>query len=188
MEKIYATEFINVHSSGFIDDRETTIHEIVSTDSIRPLPIPSLDGLLLYDDIAVLRSPGNTTTATVNTNRIAGIYIYIKRDGRWQIAHAQGTPLQKERKTIRPDSDIIKKYIGKYERNAGEYIIVEEETGSLLVNVIGRGIPKRKLVATSNIEFFDKLGSDYIFSTDEKGMILTTRLQNGQESKWRKVQ
>jgi len=190
LEKIYALEFVNVHSAGFIDDRETTINEILTTDSIRALPIPILDRLMIYDNVAVLRTLSNTAANTVNANRLSGIYIYAKRDGRWQIVHAQGTPLQRERKTIRPDSLELKKYVGKYERNPGEYIIVENEAGSLVVNVAGRGIPKRKLMATSNTDFFDKLGSDYIFSKDEtgKGIVLTTRLQYGQESKWRKIE
>ena len=189
LEKIYSPEFVNVHSAGFIDDRETTINEIMTTDSIRTLPLPFLDKLMVYDNIAVLRTLSNTTANTVNANRLSGIYIYAKKDGRWQIVHAQGTPLQKERKTIKPDISELKKYVGKYERNAGEYIIVEEAEGFLTVNVVGRGIPKRKLMATSESEFFDKLGSEYTFSKDEKenSIILTTKLQAGQESKWKKI-
>ena len=187
LENIYATEFINVHSAGFIDDRETTINEIVTTDSIRALPIPNLDGLTVHGDVAILRSIGSTTASTVNTNRLAGIYIYVKKDGHWQIAHAQGTPLQRERKTVSVDINELKNYVGKYERNPGEYIIVEEDGGALWINVAGRGIPKRKLMATSNMDFFDKLGTEYKFSKEEGGMFLSTKLQAGQESKWKKM-
>ncbi|MGZ5190844.1 MAG: DUF4440 domain-containing protein [Flavisolibacter sp.] len=186
LENIYAPEFINVHSSGFIDDRETTINEIVTTDSIRALPISNLDGLTLYGDVAVLRSTGSTTAGTVISDRRAGIHIYVKKDGRWQIAHAQGTPLLRERKTVPVDINELKNFVGKYERNPGEFIIVEEDGNALWINVVGRGIPKRKLMATSNTDFFDKLGTEYKFSKDDSGVILSTKLQAGQESKWKK--
>lgn len=59
--------------------------------------------------------------------------------------------------------------------------------GNLELLVVGRGIPKRKLMATSGTEFYDKLGTEYSFTKDEKYiLVLTTRLSNGQESKWLK--
>jgi hypothetical protein len=188
LEKIYAKEFINVHSSGFVDDRETVIQEIMSTDSIRALPMPRFDNLEVYGDVVVLKTLSQTGAATVNTNSLAGVYIYVKRDGRWQIAHAQGTPLQRERATITPDAAIMKSYIGKYERNPGELIIVGQEGNFLWMKLVGRGVPARKLQAGSNTEFFDKLGSSYIFSKDGANLILTTKLQGGQESKWKKIE
>lgn len=188
LEKIYAKEFINVHSSGFIDDRETTINEIVTTDSIRQLPMPLLDNLIVYGDVAILKSVGGTSAGTVNTNRLAGIFIYVKKEGRWQIAHAQGTPLQRERQTVSPDASVLKSYAGKYERNPGEFIIIELDGNFLLLNVAGRGIPKRKLQAVSDANYFDKLGSEYNFSKDGSNITLTTRLQGGQESKWKKIE
>jgi hypothetical protein len=187
LENIYAKEFINIHSAGFIDDRQTTIHEILTTENIRELPIPSFDGLTLYGNAAVLRTVSTTNAATVNSNRLAGTYIYVKKDDHWQIALAQGTPLQKERKIIQPDSVVLKNYTGTYERNAGELIIVEKVDGNLELLVVGRGIPKRKLMATSDTGFYDKLGTEYSFSKNETDkLVLTTRLSNGQESKWLK--
>jgi hypothetical protein len=188
LEKLYAKEFVNVHSSGFIDDRETTIHEIVTTDSIRQLPIPSLDNLLVYGDVAILKPLTGTSAGTVNATRIAGVYVYVKKEGRWQIAHAQGTPLQRERQTISPDASVLKSYAGKYERNPGELIIIEMDGNFLLLNVSGRGIPKRKLVAVSDTNYFDKLGTEYNFSRDASNITLTIKLQGGQESKWRKIE
>jgi hypothetical protein len=188
LEKIYAKEFINVHSAGFIDDRETTINEIVSTDSIRPLPMPSLDNLLVYGDVAILKTLVGTGAGTVNANRIGGVYVYVKKEGRWQIAHAQGTPMQRERQTVSPDVSLLKSYTGKYERNPGELIIIEMDGNFLLLNVAGRGIPKRKLAAVSDTNYFDKLGSEYIFSKDGSNITLTTKLQGGQESKWKKIE
>jgi len=188
LENIYAPEFVNVHSAGFIDDRQTTIDEIISTDSIRALPIPSLDNLLVYGDVAVLKTVIMSATGTINTNRLTNVFIYAKKDGHWQIIHGQGTPLQKERKTVMPESNVLKNYTGKYQRNPGEYIVIEEKEGFLLMTLTGRGIPPRKLMATSDTQFFDKLGSEYVFSKEENGpgIILTTRLTNGLESKWKK--
>ena len=186
LEKIYAPEFINVHSAGFIDDRATTIHEIMTTDSIRIFPIPSLQNLVIYGDVAILRSESPTNAGTVNSTRLAGVYVYAKKDGRWQILHAQGTPLLKERASIVPDSKLLDSYVGKYERNPGELIVVEKDGNFLLMKLVGRGIPQRKLTASSNTAFFDKLGTEYSFTKEENSIILTTRLQGGQESKWRK--
>jgi hypothetical protein len=186
LERIYAKEFIDVHSAGFVDEREETIAEIMSTDSIRPLPMPSLEGLILIGDIAILRKINSTAAGTINTSQFYSSFIYARRDGRWQIVQGQGTPLQKERKTIKLDNAALSGYTGKYERSPGQYIIVEQADGLLTVNVVGRGIPKRKLMAVSDTQFFDKLGTEYNFSKDEKNTVisLTTRLQNGQESKW----
>jgi hypothetical protein len=188
LEQIYAKEFINVHSAGFIDDRTETINEIMTTDSIRPLPIPSLDELLVINDVAILKSIVGTTAGTVNANRLAGLYVYARRDGHWQIIHAQGTALQRERPAVKPDQSVLKTYAGKYERSPGGLIIVELVDDHLLINVVGRGIPKRKLMATSDMQFFDKLGTEYSFSKDEKqNLVLTTKLQGGQESRWTKI-
>jgi hypothetical protein len=189
LERIYAKEFVDVHSAGYVDDREETIAEIISTDSIRTLPIPSFEGLVLFGDMALLRKINSTTAGTLNTNRFYSSFIYVKRDGRWQILQGQGTPLQKERKTIKLDNAALSAYTGKYERNPGEYIIVEQADGLITINVVGRGIPKRTLMAVTDIQFFDKLGTEYNFSKDEKNAVisLTTKLQNGLESKWNRV-
>jgi hypothetical protein len=154
----------------------------------RALPMPSLDNLMVYGDVAVLKTLIATGAGTVNANGIAGIYVYVKKEGRWQIAHAQGTPMQRERQTIMPEASVLKNYLGKYERNPGEFIIVEPEGNYLLLNVAGRGIPKRKLAATTDTNFFDKLGSEYNFSKDGNSFILSIRLQGGQESKWKKIE
>lgn len=51
------------------------------------------------------------------------------------------------------------------------------------------GIPKRTLVSTSEVRFFDKLGFEINFSEGENGKVthLTIRPQNGRENKWKKV-
>lgn len=103
----------------------------------------------VYGDVAVLKTLVGTAAGTVNANRIAGIYIYVKKDGRWQIVHAQGTPMQRERTTVTPDAAVLKSYVGKYERNPG---------------------------------------SEYIFSKEATNLTLATRLQGGQESRWKKIE
>ena len=56
LEQIYAKEFVDIHSAGYVDDREETIAEIMSTDSIRAFPVPSFEGLVLLGDIALAAS------------------------------------------------------------------------------------------------------------------------------------
>jgi hypothetical protein len=150
--------------------------------------MPSLDNMEVYGDVAIMKTLTGTGAGTVNANRIAGVYVYAKKDGIWQITHAQGTPMQRERQTITPEISVLKNYVGKYERNPGELITVELDGNFLLLNVVGRGIPKRKLMAVSNTSFFDKLNTEYNFTQEANNITLTTHLQSGQESKWKKIE
>ena len=45
-------------------------------------------------DVAVMRRPDRVASGG---NRLYSVEIFVRRDGRWQILHIQGTPLQAER-------------------------------------------------------------------------------------------
>lgn len=187
LEKIYADEFVWVHASGFVDDRSTHINDAFSIEVRTPLPMPNFDSLYVYGETAILKHilpPAGSRGALYSTS------VFAKRDGRWQIVHAQGTLMLPERKAVKVDSIILDTYIGKYENDAKESLTVSREGDALLLAVRRAGMPKRKLAAASDTQFFDKLGSEINFSKDETGKIthFTIRLLNGREAKWKKVE
>src|SRR4029077_14172869 len=69
LEKIYADEFMAVHSAGYTQNKTEVINEIMETDSIRALPPPSLDNFFVYGNTVVLRQPVFATSATVASGR-----------------------------------------------------------------------------------------------------------------------
>jgi hypothetical protein len=56
LERIYAEEFIWVHSVGYVDDRTTHINDSLTIETRTPLPIPTFDQLFIYGDVAISRS------------------------------------------------------------------------------------------------------------------------------------
>lgn len=187
LERIYADEFVWVHANGFVDDRATHINDAFSIEVRTPLQVPNFDGLRVYGDAAInkhILPPAGGRGALYSTS------VFARRDGRWQIVHVQGTLMLPERKTVKVDSKILASYVGRYENDAKESLTVTREGDSLLLAVRRAGIPKRTLAATSDTQFFDKLGSEINFSKDEAGRVahFTIRLLNGREAKWKKVE
>jgi len=190
LEKIYADEFVVIHAPGYIDDKTTTINETLETDSIRALPIPNLDNLMVFGDVAILRQAPTAAANTVFANRIINTYIYIKKNGNWQITQGQGTALLPERKYITLESSVLDTYTGKYEGRPGQYIIMTRSNDMLLLNLVNRGIPKRRLLPVADAHFYDNIGSEYTFSKDDKGKITAFlgKFANGQQAEWRKIE
>jgi hypothetical protein len=190
LEKIYADEFVVIHAPGYIDDKATTINETLETDSIRALPIPNLDNLVVYGDVAILRQAPSIAASTVFANRIINTYIYTKKNGSWQITMGQGTALLPERKYIKLEPAVLDSYTGKYEGRLGQYIIMTRSDDILLLNLVNRGIPKRRLSPVADAHFYDNIGSEYTFTKDDKGKItgFLGKFANGQQAEWRKIE
>lgn len=186
LEKIYADEFVWVHANGFADDRNTHINDAFSIEIRTPLQTRNFDKLYVYGETAILKDillPAGGGGLVYSTS------VFAKRDGRWQIVHIQGTRMQPERKTVKVDSKILDLYVGKYENDAKESLAVSREGDALMLALRRAGIPKRKLIATSDTQFFDKLGSEINFSKDETGRVTHfTILFNGREAKWKKAE
>ena len=187
LERIYADEFVWVHGSGFVDDRAAHINDAFSIEVRTPLQIPNFDNLRVYGDAAILK---NLLPPAAGRGSLYSTSVFAKRDGRWQIVHAQGTLMLPERKTVKVDSKILASYVGKYENDAKESLTITSAGDALVLAVRRAGIPKRTLAATSDVQFFDKLGFEINFSKDENGRVthLTIRSQSGRESKWKKVE
>jgi hypothetical protein len=98
LERIYADAFVWVHASGFVDDRATHINDAFSIEVRTPLQIPNFDGLRVYGETAILK---NRLPPIESRGSLYSTSIFAKRDGRWQIVHAQGTHMLPDRKTIK---------------------------------------------------------------------------------------
>ena len=185
LERIYADEFIWVHGAGYVDDRTTHINDSLSIEVRTPLQVPTFDNLYVYGDTAILRGLGQTRIA----GSLFSTSIFAKRDGRWQIVHVQGTPMLPERKAVKVDSKILDSYVGKYENDAKESLIITREGDVLVVTLRRAGVPKRILTPTSDVQFFDKLGSEYNFRKGEDGKVTHFDFRlNDREGRWKKVE
>ncbi len=184
LERIYAEEFVWIHAAGYIDDRTVHIADMLSVDSPGAIPTPSFDDLRVYGDVAVLKATGSrgATGGFVNTS------IFARRNGRWQIVQIQGTLLLPQRQAVQVAPEILDSYTGRYLLESGETLNIAREGEGLVLQL--KGLPKRSLVATSELQFFDKLGSELTFSKAESGKVthFDIRLQSGQERRWEKVE
>jgi hypothetical protein len=185
LERIYAEEFVYVHGTGYVDDRTTHINDSLTIEVRTPLPIPNFDQLYVYGDIAILRGLNQTRAAS----SLFGTSIFVKRDSRWQMLQVQGTPMPPERKVVEVDTKILDSYVGRYENDAKESLTITREGKSLVVTLKRPNVPKRTLVSTSDTQFFDKLGSEYIFRKGENGKVTHFDFRlNNREAKWKKIE
>lgn len=122
LEQIFAKEYVFINGNGFMDDRATAIDDQMNTDSIQALRVPDPDDIIVYDDIAILkRVLKNPAGSNFNT------IVYVKRNGRWQIALHQTTPLQPERSYKKLAANELQKYTGKYTMNGADCISNKRE-------------------------------------------------------------
>jgi len=182
LEKIFAKEYVFIHGNGFVDDRVTAINDQLNTDSIQPLAIPKDEEITVYGETAIARRLIETLPAS-NYNTI----LYVKRNGSWQIALHQTTVLQPERTYKKLASNELQKYAGKYEMK-GATALVTNENDTLHINIIK--FPKRALLPTEDNLFYDKVGTEFKFVKNVTGVVtqLIRKLDNGQETQWKKVQ
>jgi len=178
LERLYADEFLFIHSTGGRENKTETINGILAISSRRPVPPPTFDELLVYGDLAVLRWPRDGQTSTT---------IYAKKDGRWQIVQIQSTRTPPERKAVKVDPKVLDSYVGKYEFVAGVFTITKE--GDALA-AQGAGRPRVILIPASETQFFVKSNEgEFTFYKDERGQVthVVRRVGSCQESKGKKV-
>ena len=180
LERIYADEFQFVHTTGGVVDKTAQINNALANDRTSSVPAPTFEGLLVYGDVAILRTL---------ERGVAGTNIYSKKSGRWQIVQVQGTRLPPERKPITLAPKVIDAYLGKYEFAPGAYATVTKEGDALSWKPGAR--PKSTLVPLTDSRFYSKENdAEMTFSKDEKGQVTGVVLRLGvcQESKAKKVE
>jgi hypothetical protein len=142
LERLYADEFYFVHTIGKPIDKAAHIATAMATPPGRTLPVPSFDGLMVFGDVAILR--------TIEDSRFS-TSIYVKRNGRWQVLQLQGTAHPSSRPAAVVAADILNGYAGRYEQDNGLFVTITVEGDHLVLQVDDR--PKIPLSADSNTRF-----------------------------------
>jgi len=182
LERIYADEFQFVHGNGYVVEKAAQINGIMNNDSLlaTPVPPPSFDRVLIYDNVVILRT---------NMRGLIGTNIFTKRDDRWQIVQVQGTRLAPERKAVSINPQLLDSFLGKYEFGPNAIATVTRE-GDVLKWRGGNRLPVT-LVPLSETRFYGKeTDSEMAFTKNDKGLVTDVVLKLGvcQETKARKIQ
>ena len=187
LERIYAPEFRWVHGVGYADNRERQIANILEADSDRDLPPIDLappSELMVFGDVAVVRRPDRMVSGL----RLYSIEIFVRREGRWQILHIQGTPLQPERTYVDLAPAALDAFAGRYRNTATGTETVIRREGGLLQALIPE-VPVRELRPVAPERFFDRIGTEYVFERAADGRVtgFTYRMFGGREGRTARV-
>ena len=182
LEKIYADEFQFIRPSGAVLNKTSQISGILANDPMSSTPIagPAADRIMLFGDVIVLR---NTVRGTAITS------IVVKRNGQWQLLHAQSTRLAAERNPINLDPKLLDFFVGKYE--FGPNAIATVTRGSDSLKWRGGNRMPVTLVPLSETHFFAReTETEMMFVKDGKGQVTDVILRVGscQDSKAKKVE
>jgi hypothetical protein len=187
LERIYAPEFRWVHGVGYADDRARQIANILEANSDRDLPpidfSPPTE-LIVSGDTAVVRRPDRTISAM----RLYSVEVFVRRDGRWQILHIQGTPLQAERSALALPPAALDAFAGRYRSASGTETVITR-VGDLLQARIPE-VPIRELRPVAPERFFDRIGTEYVFERGADGRVtgFTFRMVTGREGRAARVE
>jgi hypothetical protein len=187
LERIYAPEFRWVHGVGYADDRARQIANIVEANSDRDLPpidfSPPTE-LIVSGDTAILRRPAQP----VSGMQVYGVEIFVRRDGRWQILHIQGTPLQAAPAAIALPPAALDAFAGRYRSPSGTETLVTR-VGDLLQARIPE-LPIRELRPVAPERFLDRIGTEYVFERGADGRVtgFSFRMATGREGRAARVE
>lgn len=169
LERLYADDFLIVHSFGYVDDKETLIKETMEETAPPPLFVPTFQppqSLHLSGDFAIVRNPQVRTgldTPAWSTS------IYVHRDGRWQLFQRQATELVVLPKAVTLAAEMLPIYAGTYRTSAGGTVRVEVREDGLYS--VSERLPPRKLIPIGPDLFTTKLGGELRFNRDAAGKI-----------------
>lgn len=169
LERIYAPEFRWVHGVGYADDRDRQIEAILEASSERDLPAPDFsppNELMVFGDTAVLRRP---VFIGQSGGRLYSTHIFVRRDGRWQILHMQGTPLLPERQWIALPDASLDAVAGRYRFPSGTVTTLTRDGDGLARRTPGN--PNRRLRPVAPDLFYDGIGTEYRFTRGPDGRV-----------------
>jgi hypothetical protein len=134
------------------------------------VPIPSFDALLVYGDVAVLRTPVEGRFGTT---------IYAKKNSRWQIVQLQGTPTPSTRPVASVSPEVMRAYAGRYHQSEnGRFVTITFEEDHLALQADGG--QKLVLAADSDTTFVVPGGYGTItFAKTSDGMSYVITRANG---------
>jgi hypothetical protein len=142
LERLYAPEFIFVHTIGPPIERAEHLARTMATPPPKnALPVPSLDGLMVMGNVAMLRTREEERFSTS---------MWVKRNGQWQVLQIQATVLPPPRPVVVP-VDLLRSYAGRYAQDNGLSVAIAVEGDHLTLQADGRA--KFVLSARSETEF-----------------------------------
>lgn len=177
LEQLYAAEFQFVHATGGIVSRAEQIDGLVNRQApVTAFPLPPLDSIRVYGDVAMYRRL---------QGGIFGIDVWVKRDGRWQIALVQGTMLPVRRAGIAIDVARLAEFAGRFTLDSG--VVTLTVVGDSLTVARGTG-PRTALRPVGDDRFEDRFGATLTFSRDPTGAVtqFVYRTAVGAERIWKK--
>lgn len=184
LESIYAPEFMFVHASGFADKRDAHLEEALASPGGGLNVTPHIDNIDVYGDVAVIRS---TIPARRGGGSSFSTSVFVKKAGKWQMVHMQGTSLVTIPASIKIDPKSLYRYAGKYQSDAGDITVVHEGNDLFLLST---RFPRRTLTPTGENQFYDKLGDVFTFaiSAEAKATQVEIKLANGTTRTWKRVE
>jgi hypothetical protein len=181
LERLYADEFLFVHSTGSVVDKARQVEGILAGAGRGAPPIPALDGLYVNGDVAILRAPVRGVAM--------GTSVFVRRDGRWQFFQAQGTRLAPERRPVAVEGKVLDGLAGRYSYPAGAMVTITRDGEALKAELPGR--PTIRLVPLSEVHFAAQDNdAEVLFTRDDAGRTTgyVMRIGTCQESKATRVE
>lgn len=167
LERLYAEEFKLIHTTGDIDLRDAWITKCLTVTNAPPAPpTPAVVHMDVYRGTIV-----RTTRADLPGGRsIWWTWIYVKRDGRWQIAHQHGSAVAAAAVEVKVDPTVYELYKGKYRYETGVIFNVFMRDGVLIAHNPARA--ELVLQPESETRFhIPGGGATYTFFKNDKGEV-----------------
>jgi hypothetical protein len=175
LAQVFAPEFRWVHGVGYADDRARQIESILEANSDRALPPPDFsppNELMVFGDTAILRRPRFTAQGGRD---LYSTHIFVRREGRWQILHMQGTPLLPERQWIALPEAALEAVAGRYRMASGTVTTLGREGSAIRRRT--PEFPNRLLRPVEPDRYFDEIGTEYVFERGPGGEVTGFRFR-----------
>jgi ketosteroid isomerase-like protein len=191
LERLYADEFLFVHTTGGMDTRAEHIARSLTADTANAPdgpaePTPVETHTSVYGDVAVA-----TMQVKTNQNRLLWwTYVYVRRDGRWQIARQHGTAVPPPTVAATVDPSVYAQYVGKYKYDeTGLIVTVSMQDGALHSQLAGR--PPVTLVPQSETTYQAQPGNaafTFVRGADGKVTHFVVRRPTGEQARATKIE
>lgn len=188
LERLYADEFVFVHAFGYVDDKQTVIREAMEETQPPRLFLPTFEppeAFHLTDELAIVRHARGRTGMDTPA---MGTWIFVHRDGRWQLLQVQSTELAVLAPEIPLDPAAMSAYVGTYRTPDNQDVRVERRVDGLYVT--GARFPARKLIPIRTDAFTTILGNELEFRRGADGRVVgyTSTFRRLRETKAERVE
>lgn len=162
LHRLLADEFHFVHAFGYADDKATFIAEALEGPIPPAPPFRVTPEMRLHTggDLVVVTNPsGGTSSGT----RAWATSVYVRRDGRWQLALRQGTEMNAPAKPVPISTEQARAYVGTWSSDAGTIRIEQRPQGLFTVST---RFPARLMLPIGPDLFTTKVGGTIRFERE----------------------